>query len=63
MRFMIIVKANKESEAGAMPSPDVLRQMADFHEELYKAGVLIDASGLRPSSEGGASSTWEEVAA
>ena len=52
MRFMIIVKANKESEAGVMPEEQLLADMAGYHEELAKAGVLLDASGLQPSSKG-----------
>ncbi len=52
MRFMIIVKANTDSEAGAMPTEQALAEMAAYHEELAKAGVLLDASGLRPSAKG-----------
>jgi hypothetical protein len=52
MRFMIIVKASAESEAGVMPEQRVFDAMADYHEELKKAGVLLDASGLQPSSKG-----------
>jgi hypothetical protein len=52
MRFMIIVKATKESEAGVMPKQDLFAAMATYHEELVKAGVLLDASGLQPSSKG-----------
>src|SRR4051794_34824054 len=52
MRFMVIVKATKDSEAGVMPSEDMIAAMATFHEELQKAGVLLDASGLQPSSKG-----------
>lgn len=52
MRFMILVKASEESEAGVMPDEEVFEAMADYHEELARAGVLLDASGLRPSSEG-----------
>ena len=54
MRFMIIVKATKDSEAGVMPDPEekLFAQMASYHEELQKAGVLLDASGLQPSSKG-----------
>ena len=54
MRFMIIVKATQDSEAGVFP-PDKERLFADmatYHEELQKAGALIDASGLQPSSKG-----------
>jgi len=52
MRFMMIVKASKESEAGAMPGEKVLADMAKYNEELVKAGVLLDLSGLKPSSAG-----------
>lgn len=52
MRYMIIVKATKETEAGKMPEEKMFRVMTDYHEELAKAGVLLDASGLQPSSKG-----------
>jgi hypothetical protein len=52
MRFMIIVKATKDSEAGVMPHEKILSEMAKYHEELQKAGVLLDASGLQASSKG-----------
>src|SRR5438067_193308 len=52
MRFMMIVKASKESEAGVMPSEKLLDAMGKFNEELQKAGVLLDLSGLQPSSKG-----------
>ena len=52
MRFMILVKANKDSEAGVMPEEKLMAEMATFHEELAKAGVLLDASGLQASSKG-----------
>ena len=52
MRFMMIVKATKDSEAGVMPSEKLIAEMANYHEELQKAGVLLDASGLQPSSKG-----------
>jgi hypothetical protein len=52
MRYMIIVKANKDSEAGVMPSEQLMASMAEFHEELAAAGVLLDASGLQASSKG-----------
>ena len=52
MRFMIIVKATKDSEAGVMPEEKLLAEMVAFHEELQKAGVLLDGSGLQPSSKG-----------
>ena len=52
MRFMILVKANKDSEAGVMPSEAMLKTMADYHEQLAKAGVLLDGNGLHPSGKG-----------
>ena len=52
MRFMIIVKATKESEAGVMPEEPLFAQMAQYHEELVKAGALLDASGLQPTAKG-----------
>jgi len=52
MRFMIIVKATKDSEAGVMPEESLIAEMAKYHEELQKAGVLLDASGLQSSSKG-----------
>ena len=52
MRFMIIVKATKESEAGVMPQKELFAAMATYHEELVKSGVLLDASGLQPTSKG-----------
>ncbi|MBD9667460.1 hypothetical protein FB547_102598 [Variovorax beijingensis] len=52
MRFMVLVKANKDSEAGVMPSTEVLTAMGKFNEELVKAGVLLAGEGLHPSSRG-----------
>src|SRR5262245_16188938 len=52
MRVMVIVKANKDSEAGKMPSQRLLAEMGKFNEELVKAGVLLAADGLHPSSKG-----------
>ena len=52
MRFMILVKATADSEAGVMPEEDLFAAMADYHEELSQAGILLDASGLQPSSKG-----------
>jgi len=52
MRFMIIVKATKGSEAGVMPPEKLIADMQKYHEELAKAGVLLDASGLQASSKG-----------
>jgi len=49
---MIIVKANKDSEVGVMPEEKLIAEMASYHEELAKAGALLDASGLQPSSRG-----------
>jgi hypothetical protein len=49
---MIIVKATKDSEAGVMPEEKLIAEMADYHEELQKAGALLDASGLQPSTKG-----------
>jgi hypothetical protein len=52
MRFMIMVKANPDSEAGVRPDEEIFAEMADYHEQLAKAGVLLDASGLQPTSKG-----------
>jgi len=53
MKFMIIVRATQDSEAGIMPPDDsLMAEMGRFHEELHRAGVLRDASGLQPSSRG-----------
>ena len=52
MRFMMIVKASKDSEAGIMPDQKLLAAMGKYNEELMKAGVLLDLSGLQPSSKG-----------
>lgn len=52
MRFMVIVKATKESEAGVMPSTQLLTEMGKFNEELVKAGVMLAGEGLQPSSKG-----------
>ncbi|MEO8157574.1 MAG: YciI family protein [Betaproteobacteria bacterium] len=52
MRFMIIVKATRESEAGVMPDEKLIARMAKYHEELHQAGMLVDASGLQSSSKG-----------
>ena len=52
MRFMVIVKATKDSEAGVMPSEEVLAAMAKFNEEMVRAGVMLDGNGLQPSSKG-----------
>ena len=52
MRFMVIVKADKDSEAGVMPSKELLTAMGNFNEELVKAGVMLAGEGLQPSSKG-----------
>ena len=52
MRFMIIVKATKDSEAGVLPDEKMMAKMAQYHEELAQAGALLDASGLRATSMG-----------
>jgi hypothetical protein len=52
MRFMMLVKASKESEAGALPSKELLAAMGQFNEEMVAAGVLIAGDGLQPSSKG-----------
>src|SRR2546423_10412571 len=52
MRFMVIVKASKESEAGKLPSPQLLADMGKFNEELTKAGVMLAGEGLQASSKG-----------
>src|SRR5215475_7837572 len=52
MRFMVMVKATRDSEAGKMPSEELLSAMAKFNEEMVKAGVMLDGNGLQPSSRG-----------
>ena len=52
MRFIIIVKANKDSEAGVLPDEKILTEMGKFNEELVKAGVMLAGEGLHPSSKG-----------
>ncbi len=52
MRFMVIVKANRDSEAGVMPDTKLLADMGKFNEELVKAGVMLAGEGLHPSSKG-----------
>ncbi len=52
MRYMIIVKATRESEAGAMPPDHLFAEMAAYHEALAKAGALVDGNGLQPTSKG-----------
>ena len=52
MRVMVVIKANKDSEAGVMPSEKLLAEMGAFNEELVKAGVMLAGEGLHPSSKG-----------
>jgi hypothetical protein len=52
MKFMILVKATKESEAGVMPTNALVAEMVGFHEEMAKAGILVDGAGLRRSADG-----------
>ena len=52
MRVIVLVKANKESEAGVMPTPKLLAEMGKFNQELIQAGVMLAADGLHPSSKG-----------
>jgi hypothetical protein len=52
MRFMVIVKATKDSEAGVMPSEELILAMGKFNEEMVKAGIMLEGMGLQPSSKG-----------
>ena len=52
MRFMVMVKATKDSEAGVMPSQELLTQMGNYNEELVKAGIMLAGEGLQPSAKG-----------
>lgn len=52
MRVMVLVKATKDSETGVLPGADLLEAMGKFNEELFDAGILLSADGLKPSSEG-----------
>jgi len=52
MRFMIIIKASQDSEAGVMPTEELLTAMGNYNEELVKAGIMIEGEGLHPSSKG-----------
>jgi hypothetical protein len=52
MRFIVLVKANKDSEAGVLPSKEILTEMGKFNEQLVKAGVMLAGEGLQPSSKG-----------
>jgi hypothetical protein len=59
MKFMMIVKASKDSEAGKMPGEALLSSMQKYNEELMKAGVLLDLAGLQPSSKGARIKFWK----
>ena len=52
MRFMVMVRANKDTEAGVMPSQEILAEMGKYNEELVKAGIMLAGEGLHPSSKG-----------
>lgn len=52
MRFMVIIKADKDTEAGVMPSQELLTAMGNYNEELVKAGIMLAGEGLQPSSKG-----------
>ncbi len=52
MRFMMLVKADKDTEAGVMPDEKLIAEMTRYNEELAKAGVLLDLAGMQPSSKG-----------
>ena len=52
MRFMMLVKASKDSEAGMMPDDSLIAAMTKYNEEMAKAGILLDLAGLQPSSKG-----------
>ncbi|HEY7516064.1 MAG TPA: YciI family protein [Vicinamibacteria bacterium] len=52
MRFMIIVRATRDTEAGVLPGDELVAAMADYHEQLAKAGILLEGNGLQPSSKG-----------
>ena len=56
MKFMILVKGNQDSEAGKMPPESLIAEMGAYHEELAKAGVLVDGSGLKPTKHG-----WRKI--
>jgi hypothetical protein len=57
VRFIILVKTTKESEAGAMPTEEMLTEVVHYHEQLAEGGALHDATGLKPTSQVGASDT------
>jgi hypothetical protein len=52
MRFMVLIKANKDTEAGVLPSQELLTKMGQYNEELVKAGIMLAGEGLQPSSKG-----------
>ena len=52
MRFIVMVKATRESEAGELPSEQLLREMGNYNEQLVKAGIMVSGEGLQPSSKG-----------
>jgi hypothetical protein len=52
MRVMVIVKASKDSEAGVMPSPEILQDMGAFNQKLMEAGIMTDGAGLKPTRQG-----------
>ena len=60
MRFMILIKADKNTEAGVMPSEQLLTEMTQFNEELVKAGVMLAGEGLHASSKGGSRPIFRE---
>ena len=60
MRFMMLVKASKASEAGGMPDDSLIGAMTKYNEEMAKAGILLDLAGLQPSSKGAASNSPAE---
>jgi len=61
MRFMIIVKASKDSEASVMPSEQLLTEMGKFNEELAKAGVMLAGEGLQSSAQGARVKFWRQA--
>src|SRR5688500_16900015 len=52
MRFLMMVKANKDTEAGVMPKEELLAAMGRFNEEMVKAGIMVDGAGLQPTAKG-----------
>ena len=63
MRFMVLVKANEDSEAGVMPSEELLAAMGKYNEELVKAGVMLAGEGLHPQLEGRARAVLRQATA